>query len=298
MKRRIHFIVNPRSGDRKKEHLHGLIQKYLSVDLFDTTLTFTTHGGHASELAAQSVADGFDIVIAAGGDGTINEIASQLIGTDVTLGIIPYGSGNGFARHLGVHMNDEKAVAEIAQNTILRIDVGFVNGFPFFCTSGAGFDSLVGQRFEELPHRGLKGYIRTVWREIRAYKGLQIQWEQEGKQYSAPAFLFTAANAGQFGNNAWIAPHADIADGFLDFCLVKPFSLLKLPGLAWKMFRKKLPGSTYYQTFRATECKIQLPEIFPFHADGEIKGTSDVLHWTMKPASLNVLIPKKVIGIL
>jgi YegS/Rv2252/BmrU family lipid kinase len=289
MKKRILFIINPKSGDRKKGHLQDLVNKHLPSDLFETRLDFTTHAGHAKELAQNGIRENWHCIVAAGGDGTINEVASQLIGSEAALGIIPYGSGNGFARHLGIHLNDEKAVQQLASNVAVKIDVGFVNDHPFFCTSGVGFDSLVGEQFEKMPERGLRGYVRTVWREIRAFNGLAM--EIAGKN-SESYFLFTAANAGQFGNNAWIAPHADIADGKLEFCTVKPFPLWKLPLLGFKLLRRTIHQSRYYSSFPESECRVKLKEAFPFHADGEIKGVASEIHWRVQAAGLWVMKPK------
>ncbi|MCU0429633.1 MAG: diacylglycerol kinase family lipid kinase [Cytophagaceae bacterium] len=286
--KRILFIVNPKSGDRKKGHLQDLVNQFLPSSQFETRLDFTTHAGHAKELAKRGIDEAWDYVVAAGGDGTINEVASQLIGKTPALGIIPYGSGNGFARHLQIPLLDKQAVQALANCQVVPIDVGYVNQHPFFCTSGVGFDSLIGKKFEELPHRGLKGYLKTVWREIRKFEGLQMHIEGEEAQR---AFLFTAANAGQFGNNAWIAPLADISDGKLDFCMVKPFPLRLLPMLGYRLIRKSLRNSAYYSSFSHSSCKLTLSEEFPYHADGEIIGIAQELHWTIESKALRVVVP-------
>ena len=164
-KRRIIFIINPISGTSNKDEVPQLISKHLDQERFDYKVCFTEYSGHAAEIARQSAEAGIDIVVAVGGDGTINEVARSLVHTQTALGIIPCGSGNGLARHLCIPMDTVKAIELINQCQIESFDYGVINGLPFFCTCGMGFDAFTSLKFAEAGRRGPITYVGNVLKE-------------------------------------------------------------------------------------------------------------------------------------
>ena len=170
MKRSILFIVNPISGTRDKGAVQKDIETLTDASQFDYRIAFTEYAGHASVLAREAVENGFDIVVAVGGDGTVNEVARSLVHTPTALGIIPCGSGNGLARHLQIPLDARKAMQIINRATISSLDYGTINAMPFFCTCGVGFDAFVSLKFATGKKRGLLSYIENTLREGLSYK--------------------------------------------------------------------------------------------------------------------------------
>lgn len=181
---------------------------------------YTEAPGHATLLAREAVQRGFYGVLACGGDGTVNEVASGLCGSDVVLGVIPLGSGNGLARHIGVPMTIRGAMRVVAEDRVLDADYATANGRPFFCTFGVGFDAEVTEKFNTRPGRGLNNYIRTAMEEYFKYKAETYTIIANGHRITEEALLVAVCNASQYGNNAYIAPHASIKDGLLDVTVV------------------------------------------------------------------------------
>ena len=198
------FIVNPISGTTDKKRIVALIPKYLSDERFDVHVAYTDHSGHAAELASEAVADGTDVVVAVGGDGTVNEVARSLVHSRTALGIIPCGSGNGLARHLYIPMNPEGAMQVLADCQIKSLDYGIINGTPFFCTCGVGFDAFVSSKFAKSGRRGLLTYIENTLKEGLKYQPDTYEMEIDGEKKQFKAFLIACANASQYGNDALI----------------------------------------------------------------------------------------------
>lgn len=267
--RSILFIINPISGGVSKTSLPNLIYQELDKLLFFPKIEFTEYPGHAKELALQAIENKTDIVVAVGGDGTINEIASVLVNSEVALGIIPKGSGNGLARHLGIPLDSKKAIACLNTAQVKRIDVGQLNDRYFFCTSGIGFDAHVSEKFAQLTKRGLWGYLKTSILSFVNYKPETFTLHIDGRVITSKAFLVTFANASQFGNNAYIAPLADISDGLLDVTLMKPFGFLSIGIVAWKLFSKNIHLSKYVIIAKAKHITIQRTTANVAHIDGE-----------------------------
>ena len=216
------FIVNPISGTTDKKRIVALIPKYLSDERFDVHVAYTDHRGHAAELASEAVADGTDVVVAVGGDGTVNEVARSLVHSRTALGIIPCGSGNGLARHLYIPMNPEGAMQVLADCQIKSLDYGIINGTPFFCTCGVGFDAFVSSKFAQSGRRGLLTYIENTLKEGLKYQPDTYEMEIDGEKKQFKAFLIACANASQYGNNVYIAPHASMSDGLMDVTVMEP----------------------------------------------------------------------------
>ena len=146
-KEKILFIINPKSGVQSKKNVPAMVEKYIDRNRYELFVEYTAYAGHATEIAASAVNDGFDVVVAVGGDGTVNEVARALVHTKTALGVIPCGSGNGFARHIGIPVDVRKAIRFINKAETVSIDYGKLNGSPFFCACGVGFDALVSIDF-------------------------------------------------------------------------------------------------------------------------------------------------------
>ena len=201
MKRSILFIVNPISGTRDKGAVQKDIETLTDASQFDYRIAFTEYAGHASVLAREAVENGFDIVVAVGGDGTVNEVARSLVHTPTALGIIPCGSGNGLARHLQIPLDARKAMQIINRATISSLDYGTINAMPFFCTCGVGFDAFVSLKFATGKKRGLLSYIENTLREGLSYKPETYTIEDEEGYSVLPFMRIRSMGRGKYGNN-------------------------------------------------------------------------------------------------
>ena len=254
---------------------------------FAPEAVFTTRPGHATELAQAAVDRGVNRVLAIGGDGTINETAQALRRSATALGIIPIGSGNGLARHLGIPLNPLKAIDRALNGRPVIIDSGEINEHPFFCTAGLGFEAYVAHAFAKQPVRGLPTYVRTAFRAFWAYKPQPFLLDGEERTL----FSMTFANAGQFGNNAWMAPTANIADGRLEQCEIRPFPAQAAGMLTWRLFNKTINHSGYWRSQSVTKATVETSAPLMIHADGEplilSSGRAEV---RVLPGSLLVLL--------
>ncbi|MBF1383480.1 diacylglycerol kinase family protein [Prevotella aurantiaca] len=269
MKTKILFIMNPKSGVGSKESIPELIDKNIDKELFDYQIANTEYAGHATELAKQAVEDKVGIVVAVGGDGTVNEVGKALINTDTAIGIIPTGSGNGLARHLAIPMNVKKSLQILNQACIHKLDYGIINGIPFFCTCGMGFDAFISMKFAEAGKRGVVTYVQKVLEEGLKYEPQTYDIEDNEGVHHYKAFLISVANASQYGNNAYIAPQASMSDGLLDIIIMEPFDIIDAPQVAIEMFNKTLDKNSKIKTFKAKRIHIHRKEEGVIHYDGD-----------------------------
>lgn len=289
----IAFIVNPVSGTKTKNRITKLIRELLNKELFSPTVVTTEYAGHATQLAQQFALEGYYAVIAVGGDGTINEVGRGLCGTNTALGIIPNGSGNGFARHLEISTRMNRAVEMLNNSEVISVDYCTVNDIPFFSTFGVGFDALVAQDFSNTS-RGLKGYIESILKDIFQYKPEQYHLKGEGIDLTTSAFLINFANASQWGYDACIAPKASLQDGWMDVAIVSEFPLIKAPELAWQLFTKSIDENHYMHTIRAKEIMLEREnESSPVHIDGTPTQMAKDLHIKIVEDGLKVLVKKR-----
>ncbi|MCF0159219.1 MAG: diacylglycerol kinase family lipid kinase [Bacteroidaceae bacterium] len=267
--KRILFIVNPISGTQGKLAIMDLIQEMLDKQLFDWHISHTEFAGHAETLAKQAALDGYDVVVAIGGDGTVNEVGRALVHTDTALGIIPCGSGNGLARHLGVPIDPKKAIEVIREAKTRVIDYGKINGLPFFCTCGVGFDAYVSLKFAASGKRGLLTYLENTLTEGLRYKPEFYEIEDEEGKHKMQAFLIACGNASQYGNNVYIAPGASINDGLLDVTVMEPFNIIDAPKVAIQLMNKTIDQNSHITTFRTRKLKIHRQSEGVVHFDGD-----------------------------
>lgn len=268
-KKRILFVINPVSGGKKKTTFNKQVLEVLDLNRFDPTFKITNHANHAYELAKSAIDERYDAVIAVGGDGTINEIGTALVGSDIPLGIVPEGSGNGLALYLGIPMNESAALRRINRFESVGIDCGKIGERCFFNIAGIGFDASVSDRFASETFRGPVGYLRTIINVISKYKPKKYILDIDGKVYEREAFMISVANSPQYGNNAYIAPNASINDGVLDVCIVHKFPLYTLPMMIFHLFNKTADQSEYVEIIPGKKICIEQEGKAPLHLDGE-----------------------------
>lgn len=268
-KKRVRFIINPISGTRGKESIVKLIPEYLDAERFDYDVVYTQKSGHAAQLACQATAEGIDVVVAVGGDGTVNEVARSLVHTPTALAIIPCGSGNGLARHLFIPINPIGALKILAECNIESLDYGKINGQPFFCTCGIGFDAIISQKFAEAGKRGLLTYVDNTLKEGLSYKPETYKISIDGEEKEYEAFLIACANASQYGNNVYIAPAASMNDGLMDVTILEPFNLLEAAQVIVQLMNKTIDKNSHTRTFRCKRVHIHRENPGVVHFDGD-----------------------------
>lgn len=291
-KKNIEFIINPIAGTKSKLVSKNLIQRHLELKELNFNISYTKERGHAHELASQAVKHDVDYIVAVGGDGTVNEVAKALIHEKSALGIIPVGSGNGLARHLGIPISPTLAIENLNRQNKFLIDAGMANNRAFFCTAGIGFDAHIGRKFSMSTKRGFNTYVKTVLQEFLYYKShtYNIQVDQEPAM-NVEAFSITFANAAQFGNNAYISPEADISDGKLDLCLIKKYPKRVGLHLGLRLFNKTIHQSRFMTIRKIKSAVVNCPDADCFHLDGEFLTLDGELKLEIIPQCLNILTP-------
>ena len=289
MSRKLLFIINPRSGKRNSGKIIDIINKTLKGKI-DYEIGLWTTIDDFNVLAKKLKEENFTDAIAVGGDGSVNLVAKTILKTTLILGIVPAGSGNGLARSLGISMNTKKALGQILNSKIEIIDSGEVNGNSFFCTSGVGFDAHIGNLFANLPKRGLKTYIRLIRKELFRYQCENYIVIANGVEIDKTAFFITVGNAGQFGNNFYMAPGAKVNDGLFNVVIVKPFHII--PGLLMllKILFRKAHKSKFIETMACSELIIKRKTEGSIHFDGEPHVLGPELRYKIWPKSLKVIV--------
>jgi YegS/Rv2252/BmrU family lipid kinase len=292
-KKSIVFVVNPISGTQGKKAILKWIDERIDRSIYDYSIVRTEYAGHASQIAAEAVKDKADVVVAIGGDGTINEIARSLVHTDTALGIIPCGSGNGLARHLHIPMEPKAAIDIINRGEQLCIDYGKINNIPFFCTCGVGFDAFVSLKFADSGKRGLLTYLENTLHESLTYQPETYEIENEEGTVKHKAFLIACGNASQYGNNAYITPQASLMDGLMDITIMEPFTVLDVPSLSFQLFNKTIDQNSRVKTMRAKKIKIHRAQEGVLHFDGDPLMAGKELEVEIIPKGLRVVALEK-----
>lgn len=284
------FVVNPISGTTDKSKIVDLIPEYMEASRFDVKIWYTEFRGHAGQIARKAVEEGIKVVVAVGGDGTVNEVARCLIHTNTALGIIPCGSGNGLARHLFIPMNPEGALQVLSTCTIEVLDYGMINDTPFFCTCGLGFDAFVSSKFAKSERRGLLTYIDNTLREGLRYKPDTYEIEIDGEKQHYKAFLIACANASQYGNNVFIAPQASMMDGLMDVTIMEPFTVLEAPQIAIQLFNKTIDKNSRIRTFKCKSLRIHRKSPGVIHFDGDPKEEGTDIEVRLVPKGIHMVV--------
>ena len=294
-KKEIVFIVNPISGTHSKDEVPSLIEENLEKDHFDYQICFTEYAGHAAEIAKACAERQTDIVVAVGGDGTVNEVARSLTHSFTALGIIPCGSGNGLARHLCIPLDIKKAIQIINACKIETFDYGMINELPFFCTCGMGFDAFISLKFAEAGKRGPITYVENVLKEGLKYKPETYEVSDDTGKKRYKAFLIACANASQYGNNAYIAPGATMKDGEMDVIIMEPFDALEAPQIAADLFMKTITNNSKIKTFRTKSLHIKRKGPGAIHYDGDPIMTGEEIEVHIEHEGIRILTNPDVI---
>lgn len=278
------FIVNPKSGSVRKNNCLRLLRD--RVLHHGDTLVYTTQPCDATRIAREAVGS-YSCVVAVGGDGTVNEIAQGLLGGATPLGILPAGSGNGFARSLGIPLSPQQGLAVLEHGKIQHVDVGVANGNPFLCAAGCGMDATIVHRFNKLHQRGLIGYLYAASRYWfqRTPQHYEVR-NAHGIAYRGWALGITVANAPQYGNNARIAPRARLEDGKLNLVVIPCLRTRQLPATALRLFCGTLP----FECDASTEYFVRMDTDI-FHTDGETHAPVPEIHFLVRPQQLAVYTP-------
>jgi diacylglycerol kinase (ATP) len=286
------FIYNPNSGhNAKSPHLLERARTFIAEQKLDADLVQTERPRHATELARRAIDDGCELVVAIGGDGTMNEVAAALIDSPAALGLIPCGSGNGLGRHLGIPGPGKGAFRTLVEGRIREIDTGLVNGIPFFNAMGLGFDAEIADRFNHLTRRGLPSYVRATLGTFFRYRAEPCHIQNGVASLDTTAFLLTIANSDQYGNDCFIAPGASVDDGLLDLTVIKRANLLNAAPLAVRLFAKTIDGSRSVARLRGAHFTITRRAPGLIHTDGETHRTTATLEISVLPRSLRIMVP-------
>ncbi len=289
--KRIMLIVNPISGTGNKKDVPEVVERTLAAEGYSTDVRFTGGRGDATMFASEASDKGYYGVLACGGDGTVNETARALCGSQTALGILPAGSGNGLARHLGIPMDVELAMEIVCQRNVVPSDYGSVNGVPFFCTFGMGFDAAVSHRFARQNHRGLLSYVRSALSEYVQFRPTTYTISANGKLLTEKAFLVAVCNASHWGNNAYIAPEASLTDGLLDITVVHSGSPIDAAVMGMDIFTGFISKNTMVHCFRAPAAVIYRSEKGEAHVDGEPMMLDEILDVKCHRGALRLFTP-------
>jgi len=288
------FILNPRSGrNARRPWLAGFIREFIAARSLHAELVTTTGPRHATELAQAALAAGCDRVIAVGGDGTMNEIAQALLHSPAAIGLVPCGSGNGLALHLGIPTGLRAALALAADDTarVAAIDMGTANGRPFFNAMGCGFDAEISRRFNRLIRRGLAAYARIGLSAFRARRSEWTLIHGAGRTEALNTLLVAVANSDQYGNGALIAPGASVDDGQLDLVAVRPVGFATAVPLIARLFLGKISSSPRVFRLRSSHFLIERANPGLIHTDGETHETGALVEIKVHPRSLRLVVP-------
>ena len=289
--KRIVFIVNPKAGTNLQKHIRQSVDRHLDHRRFIYGIWHTEKAGHAAELAQKAREEGYEIVVAVGGDGSINEVASALLHTDVAVGVIPAGSGNGLAMHLGYGRDIDKAIRKLNTATVRTIDCGLLNGHPFVNLAGIGIDGLVAKRMKGSRLRGFLPYfIRTVAAGL-AYTARNCTIETEDRKITEKCFVVTVANGPMYGYNFRIAPDALLDDGLFSVVLFRDVPRWRYFAAIPASLKGRIYDAGFVEHFTARRVKITSEGTNYVHIDGESIDMPGELNFEMAPLALKILVP-------
>ncbi len=291
-KHRVLFLINPISGIGKQRTVEKAVGDEIDHEKIEFDIAYTQYAGHARELAKQAVGI-YDVVVAVGGDGTVNEVGSSLINTTTALAIIPTGSGNGLARYLDVPLRVNRALQVINRMVKKDIDTLRVNDQVSLNVAGIGFDGHISHQFAKQKNRGPAGYVKLITKEYAKYKSAVYRISIDDKTYELPAFMITFANSSQWGNNIHIAPQAKIDDGLIDVCIIKEFPIYDGPSLLISILDQSVDQRRYDVVTKAKRIVIESDKKLVAHLDGEPAELGERAEIEIQPLSLRVIIPPK-----
>lgn len=287
--KKVLFIINPNAGIERTKVLKKDIAENLDHNLFQHEIVYTEYAKHGTELAKVGVEQGFDVIVAVGGDGSVNDVVNGIYGTDAVLGIIPKGSGNGLARSLKIPVKQASAIRLLNQQNIRKIDVGEADGHLFVSNAGVGFDTVITEQFRKSKHRGLSAYLSLILKNVFVYPVKEWSIEADRKRWKSSSFMLTAANAIQLGYGFKMAPEAQLDDGYFDFVSIKKFPKVLASVIAFRAFTGKISGSRFVSIQLAKEIRISHPDLKMLQFDGEAVACGNQILIKMMPNKLNVI---------
>jgi len=292
MKRNLLFIVNPISGIGKQKKIEELLETNIDKTLIDYTVRYTERIHHGKDLAREAVEQGcFDAIVAVGGDGSVNDVVSGLVGSNMALGIIPCGSGNGLARNLKIPLTPAHAIEVLNHYKIAEIDTIYLNDRVVTSIAGIGFDARVARRMKQTRVRGLQAYAKIIITDYPTYKEHTFRLSIDGNEIERKAWFISFANSNQFGYNTAIAPLAKLDDGLIDVCIVDRIPLLHLPLTAPLLYLNHFELSQHVEYFKAHEVTVFNNDEKWVNIDGEGERVGTELHFHNVRKSLKVLVP-------
>jgi diacylglycerol kinase (ATP) len=254
-------------------------------------IRLTERPRHAAQIAGEALGEKFELIVAVGGDGTMNEVSAQLVGTDVAFGLVPCGSGDGLGRHLGIHGPIRRALDILLTGRLHQIDTGLADGHPFFTAAGIGFEAEIAQRFNGLSRRGFARYLSTSARAFHAWQPETYRISHAAGTETVRAFTLVVSNANQYGNNALIAPAALVDDGLLDLCAIPPVGFWNALPLAMNLFRGTIGRTRGVNVRRGERFVVERATPGLLHTDGELHEAGAQIEFTIRPASLRIMVP-------
>ncbi len=291
---KLRFVFNPRSGrPRRNAPILPMLRDFISARALDADLVCTEGPGHATEIARDAVTAGCLRVVAVGGDGTVNEVAQALIHTPAAMGLVPCGSGNGLALHLGLPRSFSEALELAAgvSGRMAALDTGTANGLPFVNAMGLGLDADVARRFNRLARRGLPAYTLTALSAFLSRSTERCHVSVAGHRETLDAMLIAVANSDQYGNNARIAPRARVDDGVLDLVAVRPVGILSACVLGAQLFLGGIDRNPRVRRLRGSRFLIERPAAGIIHTDGETHMAAAHVEVLVRPCSLRLIVP-------
>lgn len=289
-KQKIRFILNPVAGKSSKIDLPERIRQVLRSDRFDYEICVSEYAGHASLLAQEAVDLHYDAVAVAGGDGTINEVGSKLIGTDIAMALLPCGSGNGLSRCLNIPLDLSKALDLINRMAVCRIDTVTVNGVPFISIAGTGYDAQVADDYAHDTRHGFNTYLRYIVKNFFTLGEKEYTLILDDRSFTTKAFFISFANSNQMGYDVPISPNASLWDGKVDLCIVRKPNLVELPIVGSFFLSSHIDKAPKVDILQVPEATIIRPEAAVLNIDGESRAFEKDLHIKINPLSLHVVV--------
>jgi diacylglycerol kinase (ATP) len=288
---KVKFIVNPRAGTRWRKHLSQSVDKYLDHKKFTYGISTTEGRGHGTQLAASAVAEGYDLVAAVGGDGTVNEVTQGLLGTDTPLAIIPAGSGNGLAMHLGIGRDMDKAIRMLNSAVLRRIDAAWINDRLFVNLTGVGFDGLVAYLSRTNYTRGVIPYFfRAVQAGLR-HPMIDFEVETDDRRFDLSALSIAVCNGPMYGYGVEIAPRARLDDGVLDVIALRKTSRWRYFAAVPAFLRGKVYDLDFIEHFQTTQLTLRAKGTHYINLDGEGLTIEGDLHFRVEKQKIPVMVP-------
>lgn len=292
--KKVRILINPNSGmgfalDRIREALI----KYWDIPGNDLSIQFSLSKEDGQAKARRAVEDGVGRLLVAGGDGMVNSIGSVLTGTGTALGVIPAGSGNGFARHFNIPLDIAKATEALASAQVQKIDVGYANGLPFFVTCSLAWDAALVDAFEKSPVRGVLPYVFAGVYKLFDYRpqAFTLLLDNHEEITIEDPLLCTAANLTQYGGGAQIAPNARADDGKLQLVTLRQRDLPWIIPMLGKLFDGTIDRLQEVQTRPFSSLTVRRKEAGPMQLDGELLSAPAEVEISVRSRALNVLVP-------